>query len=169
MRGERWRGLARSAGSVLVSVATVLLVIYLVGRLRGPSLASAPPVDLVDLRTGQRVSLEAHRGRPVVLNFWASWCGPCRLELPALGRFARRHPEVVVLGISHDEPEALVAAAAEADAEFPQLHDVTGGVSRSYGVTTLPTTVALDAEGAVVFSYTGMLLDPHLVWLGLSL
>ncbi len=157
--------LLHGAAQLLGWAVAILVVSYIVGRWRSPALETPPGVALVDLRTGARVTLADLRGKPTVLNFWASWCGPCRLELPALERFANAHPNVQVVGIGHDEPGDLLSAAADAGVTYRLLHD-PGATSKAWGVSTLPTTFALDAEGRLVWSYTGLLLDPHLVWLG---
>lgn len=166
---SRARRVLRGLGRLLGGVLLALVFVYALGRWRGPSLPTAPELDLVDLRSGDRVALASLRGKPAVLNFWASWCGPCRVELPALARFSRSHPELRVLGVTHDEARDILKAADEAGADYAQLHDPSGRVSRAYGVSTLPTTVVLNAAGDVVWTYTGILLDPHLYWLGLTL
>jgi thiol-disulfide isomerase/thioredoxin len=162
------RRLLRGAGQLLGWAVAILLVSYLVGRWRSPDLASPPDFTLVDLRSGARVTLADLRGKPAVLNFWASWCGPCRLELPALERFAQNHPNIQVIGIGHDDPDDLRAAATDAGVTYRLLHD-GGAASRAWGVSTLPTTFALDADGQLVWSFTGLLFDPQLIWLGLML
>lgn len=162
------RRLLRGAGQLLGWAVAILVVGYLVGRWRSPSLESAPDFTLVDLRSGARVTLADFRGKPAVLNFWASWCGPCRLELPALERFAQNHPDVQVIGIGHDDPDDLRAAATDAGVTYRLLHD-GGAASHAWGVSTLPTTFALDADGQLVWSFTGLLLDPQLIWLGWTL
>lgn len=159
--------LGRWLGQWALIALGVVVVGYVAGRLRAPDLPEvAPDFELKSL-AGERVLLSGLRGRPVLLNFWASWCGPCRFELPALRRFAEARPDVAVLGVAHDEAGDLRAAADDAGTPYPILLDFDGAVSGLYGVKTLPTTVALDADGRVVWSYTGVLLDPQLAWLRL--
>lgn len=152
----------RFAREAAIWVVVALLGLAVVGRLRAPDLPErAPAFALPDL-DGGTVRLEALRGRPVVLNFWATWCPPCRVEIPAFSRLAARRPDVAVLGIAADgTPETLRAAATELGATYPILRG-TPAVFAAYGVTTYPTTVVLDAEGRVVHAHTGLMLDPHL-------
>lgn len=143
---------------LVLAVATTIF-----GRLRAPSQqGTAADFTLPDLQ-GQPVSLSDLRGREVVLNFWATWCGPCRAELPMLAAWARAHPEVVVLGISADrDPQAVHRLAPSLDLPYTILLDPRGTVTRDYGVTTFPTTFRLDADGHVMGSHTGLLFGPQL-------
>ena len=65
--------------------------------------AVAPPFDLPSLNGHTRVSLAAFRGKPVIVNFWASWCTACRAEFPLLARIHREHPDVVIVGITYKD------------------------------------------------------------------
>ncbi len=156
------RRVLRFAREAAVWGVLALVALAVVGRLRAPDLPErAPGFALPDLDGGM-VRLEALRGRPVVLNFWATWCPPCRVEIPAFSRLAARRPDVVVLGIAADgTPETLRAAGADLGATYPILRG-TPEVFGAYGVTTYPTTVVLDAEGRIVHAHTGLMLDPHL-------
>ncbi len=160
---------ARSLGQWALIAVGIVVVGYVAGRLRAPDLPDVAPDFSLRSLSGEPIALAGLRGRPVLLNFWASWCGPCRFELPALRRFAEARPDVAVLGVAHDEPGDLRATAAEAGTPYPILLDFDGSISERYGVKTLPTTVAIDADGRVIWSYTGVLLDPQLAWLRLFL
>lgn len=159
-----FRGLLELVGLALLAI----LMLVVVGRLRAPDLPEqAPDFALADL-SGQTVRLSELRGQPVVLNFWATWCGPCRIEIPAFSSYARAHPDVTVLGIATDgtAPE-LKAAARKLDIAYPVLVADRATVDR-YGVDTLPTTVIVDAEGRIDSVHSGLMLGPHLalsVWL----
>jgi cytochrome c biogenesis protein CcmG/thiol:disulfide interchange protein DsbE len=134
------------------------------GWLRAPDLPDeAPPFVLRDL-DGAEVSLASLRGRPVVLNFWATWCGPCRLEIPSIAAFAEAHPDVVVVGIVADGPEGKVRAEARRlGATYPVLQN-DGRVFDDYGVTTYPTTVFVNPDGTVRWVHTGLVTRPQLAW-----
>ena len=114
---------------------------------------------------GDRVVLDALRGRVVVLDFWASWCPPCRASIPALDAFAQRHPEVVVLGVNTEteRPASFVRSAHEAlGARYPTVQDADGRIQAAYEITGLPTILVLDAEGTVHDAHVGGI---DLAWL----
>lgn len=129
--------------------------------------AAAPGFELTAL-DGDTVALEDYRGKAVLLNFWATWCAPCREEMPALQRLQQRlGPEgLEVVGINVDaapgEMDALARWGGDVQAfvrehglSFDVLLDPEGGVMRRYGVTGLPTTILLDREGRVVSRTVG--------------
>ena len=152
------------AGQLLFIVALSMVALEVVGALRAPDLPDeAPAFALSDLE-GRTVTLAELRGRQVVVNFWATWCTPCRLEIPTFSRFARAHPDVVVLGVAVDEDVELVRRTAEElEIDYPVLL-ADPAVRQAYGVTTLPTTVIVGADGKVRSAHTGLMLDPHLLW-----
>ncbi|HEX2882640.1 MAG TPA: TlpA disulfide reductase family protein [Polyangiaceae bacterium] len=101
---------------------------------------------------GARVRLSDLRGRVVLLDFWASWCGPCRQQMPAIERIAARTDEsdTLILGVNTaDNPQAALQFLSEIETHYTILHD-TGEVARGYGATTLPTLVLIDREGKIV-------------------
>lgn len=102
---------------------------------------------------GDDIALSELRGRPVVLNFWATWCPPCRAEMPALEQTWQRYGKegVLILGINQGESQAVVErfARGTVDTTFPLLLDRRTEVGRTYAVRALPTTVFVDAEGRI--------------------
>jgi peroxiredoxin len=116
----------------------------------------APDFDLTTTE-GRRMTLAELRGRPVVLNFWAVWCPPCRVELPSFAELSRTHPEVAVLGLAVDSGSApeLEAARRRLDIPYPVLL-ADQEVIDAYGASALPTTVVLDRDGRIVASWTGI-------------
>jgi len=130
---------------------------------------SAPGFTLLDTE-GQEVSLSAHRGARVVVNFWGTWCPPCLKELPGLSDFARSNSEVVVLGIAvpGDERQSLAELArAKERLDIPfQVLAADGLVQAAYGVKRLPTTFLIDDEGVVERHLVGVLTPERLaMWL----
>ncbi|MBL8057677.1 MAG: TlpA family protein disulfide reductase, partial [Anaerolineales bacterium] len=114
---------------------------------------SAPDFRL-PLRAGDDVSLLDLRGQVVVLNLWASWCGPCRAEMPALERAhqALQAEGLVVLGLNttfQDDETAALAFADELGLTFPLALDRTGDVSRRYELRAMPTTFFVDRRGVI--------------------
>lgn len=96
--------------------------------------------------------LAAHKGQPVLLNFWASWCEPCRAEMPSLELLATRHEAqgLQVMAINHRETDAAVRRFVDATAlSLPVLRDVDGGAAKAFGVRSFPSTVAINRQGRV--------------------
>lgn len=111
--------------------------------------ATAPDFTLPGL-DGGAVSLNEPRGRPVVLNFWASWCTPCREEFPMFERALARHGDLRVIGVSYEDlPADARRFADEQDADWPLAVDPDDAVARAYGVPSVPTTFLIDRDGRV--------------------
>ncbi|MBO6939952.1 MAG: TlpA family protein disulfide reductase [Deltaproteobacteria bacterium] len=118
---------------------------------------TAPLVSGPDV--GDRVSLTALRGEIVVIDFWASWCGPCRRSIPVLNRLAADYDgRVHVYGINVEamEPMAVGSAHQRLGATFPSLHDPSGSIQRAYAVTALPTLFVIDREGQIWHTERGI-------------
>ncbi len=100
---------------------------------------------------GARQRLSHLRGKPVLLDFWASWCMPCRAQAPIVDAVARHYGERIhVLGVdTGDEEAAARAFAMETKLSYPSVYDGDGSVARVFQVTSLPTLILLDAEGNI--------------------
>lgn len=111
---------------------------------------------------GDLVRLDAEHGHVVVLDFWASWCGPCRQSIPILNRVRQRAgDDVAFYGVNVEAPAALsprqlVLAHASFGAEFPSLRDDDGAIQRAYGVNRYPTLVVIDRRGTVRYVASGV-------------
>lgn len=119
----------------------------------------APDFSLVTL-TGEEVTLSDFRGRqPVVLNFWATWCPPCRAEIPFFQSASRKYNgQVAVLGIDDGEPRATVAPfVTEMGMTYPVPLDEESVVSRRYRVNSLPSTFFIDRDGVVQQVHIGII------------
>lgn len=102
--------------------------------------------------SGSNVKLSELRGSIVLVNFWASWCGPCRTEMPALDTLARSYADlgVVVLGVNVEtESEGVNAYLSDIPVSFPVLLDQQNIASKAYSVEAMPTTVIIDKDGKV--------------------
>lgn len=120
--------------------------------------ASAPPMVLDDLQ-GREVSLASLRGKAVALNFWATWCPPCKEELPAFAGAwrASRGRCVEIVGVTEESThEDALAEVMRMDVPFPVVMDPEGKVARAFGVTGYPRTYVIDAGGKVRKIFTGM-------------
>lgn len=115
--------------------------------------AKLPDLSLPCFTGGQRLSAARLRG-PLVVNFWASWCAPCREELPAFQRLADSG-KVPVLGVATDDRRAAsLSLAADLGVRFPTLFDASGELRRARGEAALPLTLFIDGRGEVT-SYAG--------------
>ena len=157
----RWGRTLAEWGLTLLAIGAVWLG---VGWLRAPDLPDQAPDFTLAALDGSTVTLSDLRGQTVVLNFWATWCGPCRVEIPAFSAFAQDHPEVPVLGIAVDgTPAELRQAAAKLGIDYPVLV-ADGAVQAAYQVETLPTTVVINPDGSVRTAHAGIMPGPQLRW-----
>ena len=119
--------------------------------LAGDGSGPAPNFTL-DSMSGKPVALNQLRGQVVMINFWASWCGPCRKEFPALDQiYAKYKPmgfALVAINVESEKSDAEKFLATT-PASFPILFDPDNKVSGSYGVSAMPTTVLVDRQGRV--------------------
>jgi thiol-disulfide isomerase/thioredoxin len=143
-------------GLAVLIAAVVFLVVGLVQD--GPEVPDdAPAFTLADLSGGE-VSLSEYEGRTLVLNFWASWCGPCKQEIPEFARFHAAHPEIAMLGVAVDSGDTK--AVKRAAKRFGIPYDVAMGTKAmvgQYGVNTLPTTVIIGPDGQVLDVVVGLM------------
>ena len=127
-----------------------------------PIVANSAAVGL----DGTTLTLSDLRGKAVLLDFWATWCGPCRAQIPIVDQVARRwrHRGVVVLGVSTDSIDDgdLRQFAVARGVTYPILQDGVGLASRSYDVENLPTLVVVSPAGKVVAVRTGVTEDAEL-------
>lgn len=110
----------------------------------------APAFALADL-DGRQWSLEELSGRPVVINFWSTWCGPCKYEHPLLLAAARAYPDVVFLGIVYsDDPNKARRYLEDEGSAYAHLVDPDGRTALDYGVGGVPETYFIDRSGLIV-------------------
>lgn len=122
-----------------------------------PKPYAAPSFTLTDL-SGKQVSLAEYKGKPVVLNFWASWCVPCKAEMPELQKLrdARKNSGLEVLAVNFKEsPETAAAFAKKGGFSLTFLLDEKGKTASEYQVFGLPTTYFLDGAGLIRHNYMG--------------
>lgn len=93
---------------------------------------------------------------PIVVNLWATWCVPCRRELPVLQAASGEHPDVRFVGVDEGfDPEASVRFLAELGVSYEQFVDVDGKLAEELAVAELPATFVVDADGEIVVRHTG--------------
>ncbi len=123
------------------------------------SLGSAPqagfpsPDFTLQTTMGDRINLTELQGTPIVINFWASWCPPCRLEMPALQAIYEEYGgKVMILGVNtsnQDTRSNMLSFLEEARLSFPILEDIDGSVQRQYAIISLPTTFFINPDGII--------------------
>lgn len=154
-RGKRALRYVRDWG-IALGVAVIAFLAF--DAYRAPDVPDVAPDFTLQTLDGDTVSLSELRGQTVVLNFWATWCGPCRQEIPAFSAWSLEHPDVPVLGIATDDsPAKLRAARKQLDIAYPiVLGDAQ--VARDYDVSSLPTTVIVGPDGHVQDVHVGIMM-----------
>jgi thiol-disulfide isomerase/thioredoxin len=119
----------------------------------GPVVGGMPSVTVPCLGGGRAVDLAGLRG-PMIVNFWASWCGSCRDEMPALAAYARSQSAVKVVGVDFldSQPGAALGLAKRSHVAYPLVADPKGALDRAHPlphISAMPMTVFLDAKGAI--------------------
>jgi cytochrome c biogenesis protein CcmG, thiol:disulfide interchange protein DsbE len=166
-RSRRFRRLAEG-------IAWAALLAFIVWRLApqigaalgvGRTGEPAPPFTVVTL-DGERVSLDSLRGKVVLLNFWATWCAPCRIEMPGFQRVYRDKKdqgfEIVALSTDQEGVEKVVNYIADRGVTFP-VAMAPGGIVQTYrGGNMIPTSILIDRNGRIRHRVTGIFAEPAL-------
>ena len=123
-------------------------------RKRGPHLArgSRVPDFVLASLEGEPWSLSKLRGNVVLLNFWASWCEPCRQEMPQLQQLHERYSDdgLVVLGVSDEDPDTARRYLKEHGIDYPSVHDGNGSAMQSYQINAIPTSLIIGRDGELL-------------------
>jgi peroxiredoxin len=137
--------------------ASALTATLAVSSLVGASSALAPPFALPS-RSGDVVSLDKLKGQVVMLNFWASWCGPCRQEMPLLDQMHKRYSALgfTMIGVNVEaNTQDAEKWLSQTPVTFPVLFDKENKVSKLYDVNAMPSTVFIDRKGNVRYLHRG--------------
>jgi thiol-disulfide isomerase/thioredoxin len=161
---ERRRFLAATAWLALLALAPSIRAQGR-GMTAVPAVSPAPTLRLLDA-DGKPIDLLAYRGKVVLVNFWATWCPPCRKEFPSLGRvrklFKPAEFEVLAVNVGED-PDTVFSFAGTP--EFPVLFDRDSKAMAGWSVKGLPTTLLIDRQGRLAFRAAGgrEFDDPNIV------
>ena len=134
-------------------VLGVLFTAFTATTLASSGLTGQPAPDFaLKSSTGENLRLSEYRGDVVMINFWATWCGPCRQEMPLLDDLYARYERVgfTLLGVNiDDDSRRAMQMIDELGVNFPVLFDASKNVSKLYDVQAMPVTVLVDREGTV--------------------
>lgn len=166
---RRWLALAMGFGLVaIVGVAALRVPAKVVFEPSGPPLP-LPSEGEFPAATEQEFEgiLVGQRGTPVIVNVWASWCAPCRTEMPLLQRAAEAYGDrVVILGVaSNDSPEAARRFLNDLSLTYPNVFDVTGRIRVELGLTAYPTTYVFGSDGYLQTTVIGGISEQRLAGL----
>jgi peroxiredoxin len=146
-----------AADAITIADESQLLEEPASGRLQVGDMA---PDFAYTLSDGTIRKLSDLRGQPVLINFWATWCAPCTIEMPDLEQAAHqlRDEGLVVLGVNHSEPVELIPPfAQEIGVTFPLIADPEGDIVNGFAVSNLPTTFFIAADGTIGFIQIGLM------------
>lgn len=134
------------------ALCAILLPACLAVQAAEPEIGALAPAFTLKSLNGRNLSLREHRGRVVMLNFWATWCGPCRQEMPALNALYEKYRDAgfVLFGINVDADPATAARMTERlKIAYPILFDREKKASSLYQVNAMPMTILIDRDGKV--------------------
>jgi peroxiredoxin len=139
-------------------IATVITGILLVMPVTAGVMSGAAPDFTLKSHSGKNVKLSELHGEVVLINFWASWCGPCRQEMPVLDELHNKHKALgfTVLGVNvEQDPHQARKLLKDMPVSFPVLFDDSSVVSKQYDVIAMPSTVLVDRNGNMRYLHKG--------------
>jgi len=140
-----------------LALATALLAMAVPAQAVVATQSVAPDFTLKTAE-GRNLRLQEQRGQVVLVNFWATWCGPCRQEMPHLNRLFTKYQAsgFTLLGVNvDDDPRQALAVAARMGLKFPVLLDADKAVIKRYDMGSMPATVLIDRDGRVRYLHRG--------------
>jgi peroxiredoxin len=136
----------------------LLMSMWIVAPANAASIQGKAPNFTLKSNSGKNVKLSELRGQVILLNFWASWCGPCRQEMPLLEKLHKRYSALgfTVLGVNVEEdPRKAKTLLKDISVSFPILFDTSNKVSKQYKVSAMPSTVMIDRDGNMRYLHKG--------------
>jgi peroxiredoxin len=145
-----------------INVTRYLLILlacfWILTPVNAASIQGKAPNFTLKSNSGKNVKLSELRGQVILLNFWASWCGPCRQEMPLLEKLQKRYSALgfTVLGVNVEEdPSKAKTLLKDISVSFPILFDTQNKVSKQYKVSAMPSTVMIDRDGNMRYLHKG--------------
>jgi len=148
------------AGVVMTAVFGVALAIKLRPQLNLLEVGStAPDFQAVELPSGRPATIENYRGKVVLLNIWATWCPPCKIEMPSMQRLhqklARTDFQLVAVSVDEEDSSVVNKFVKEYGLTFPVLHNQDGSIRQIYQTTGVPESFVIDRDGVIVKKVIG--------------
>jgi len=154
---QQWVAIASGAMALVFVVALVIKIRPQMNLLEVGS--RAPDFHAVDLATGRATTLADYQGKVILLNIWATWCQPCRVEMPAIERLHQKLGgtdfQVVSVSIDADGDSVVSAYARDLGLTFQILHNQSGDIQQIYQTTGVPESFVIDREGIIVKKVIG--------------
>lgn len=154
---QQWVAIASGVMALVFGVALVIKIRPQMNLLEVGS--RAPDFHAVDLATGRATTLADYKGKVILLNIWATWCQPCRVEMPAIERLHKKvgGPDFQVVSVSIDaDGDSVVSAfARELGLTFQILHNQSGDIQQIYQTTGVPESFVIDRDGIIVKKVIG--------------
>ena len=144
--------------SIAHAVAVLFINVFLVSASQASGIEGVAPDFTLKSNQGKNIRLEDLRGQVVMLNFWASWCGPCRQEMPLMDEIYKKYEKLgfTILAVNVDEDSADADRFLDAvPVSFPVLYDNESRISELYEVDAMPTTIMIDRDGNRRFMHRG--------------
>lgn len=143
----------------LLSAKTVLATVLLVATIISPVLASdAPPDFTLPSLNGGQVQLSKHRGEVVYVDFWATWCGPCRKSLPWMESVYKKYKDLgfTIIGVNMDGKADVAQKFAKANGvSFTLARDPKGKIAEAFGVRGMPSSYLIGRNGKIIYTHEG--------------
>ena len=139
-------------------LSTIILGLCLSVSVQASDISGPAPNFTLKSSSGKNIKLSELRGQVVLLNFWASWCGPCRQEMPLLDDLHKRYSKLgfTVLGVNVEEDSSKAKNMLRSiPVTFPILFDTNNTVSKAYNVSAMPSTVMIDRDGNMRYLHKG--------------
>lgn len=142
----------------IAQISVFFIVSFLAVSANASSISGKAADFTLKSRSGENLKLSDFRGQVVMLNFWASWCGPCRQEMPILESLYKRYGKLgfTILGVNVEQDSSKANSyLRDVKVSFPILYDTSNTTSKLFNVTAMPTTVMIDRNGNMRYIHHG--------------
>ena len=146
--------------NVKKNILVFMVLLFIVGNVHAEAIKGPAPDFTLKSRNGENIKLSELRGEVVMLNFWASWCAPCRKEMPLLESLYKKYSDLgfTLLAVNVEEDSSKADdLLKDILVTFPVLYDNTNKVTKLYKVVAMPSTVIIDRDGNMRYLHRGYL------------